>query len=267
MKKVFLRRLHYLIITVLSFVFIFNSLFAINNIDSEVIKLINEERVKNGAKPLVLLENLNKMALYHSENMLNGDFFSNTDLDGLNANARQAKLYPEMIGAISENLYRRDFISLSDKSTAKEAFSVWINNPDNKLNILDKDYNHAGVGSAKKGINTYIVVTFANLVAEVESIPSEAAYGEDITVKYKILNGSYPDNFKVFVEFPDKTARVDIVGTGRQYVGQAMYTPKLESDNVISITFPAEYGRGLYKITLAENGVYYNNSLRTVTVK
>lgn len=251
----------------ISFIFIFNTLFAINNLDSEVIKLINEERVKNGVKPLALLENLNKMALYHSENMLNGDFFSNTDLDGLNAIGRQKKLYPEMIGAISENLYRRDFISLSDKSTAKEVLNIWMKNPDNRLNILDKDYNYAGIGSAKKGINTYLVVTFVNLVAEVSSIPAEVEYGKEITVKYKILNGAIADDFEVFVEFPDKTARVDIPGTGRQYIGQAIYTPTFEEEGVISVTFPAEYGKGEYKITLAENGKYYQNSLKTVIVK
>ena len=88
-------------------IFILISAFALHAdvIEDEVFRLINLERSKVSLPPLPNNQRLHSLALYHSDNMAKNKFFSNTDLEGLDSKGRQLKLYPEMVGNITESFF------------------------------------------------------------------------------------------------------------------------------------------------------------------
>ena len=56
----------------------------IRAMEEEVVRLVNEERVKNGLKPLEISEKLMESARAKSEDMIKRNYYSHTDPDGYN---------------------------------------------------------------------------------------------------------------------------------------------------------------------------------------
>ena len=93
-------------------IFISSLFLNANAIEDEIVRLINLERSKSALPPLPVNNRLNSLALYHSDNMAKNNFLSNIDLEGLNSQGRQVKLYPEMVGTVSEAFNKLDVIPL-----------------------------------------------------------------------------------------------------------------------------------------------------------
>ena len=109
-------------------------------------------------------------------------------------------------------------------------------------------------------------ITYANIIAEEVDFKTEAKFGDDITIKYRILNKAPFTDFKIAVEMADKNAKV-IGDDGKTYIGVIIYDVKDAGNNVLSRTFKAEYGKGDYKISLLYKGERYQSNIRTITVK
>lgn len=251
---------------IIIFTFISTLMLSANAIEDEILRLVNLERTKVALPPLMVSSRLQAMALYHSDNMASKEFFSNTDLEGLDANKRQKKIYPEMIGSITENLYKLDVMSITDKLTAQNIVKNWMASPDNKRNILNPDFNYTGIGAVKKGVGVYVTETFGNIIAETVTIPKTAKYESEITVRYRILNNAPVADFTALVKMPDKDSKV-MGEDGKLYAGSAIYKAKNEGNNIISITFPAVYGKGEYTISLSYNGEYFPDTVNIIKVE
>ena len=191
-----MKKLNFVIILI----FLSTLILSANTIEDEVLRLINLERSKVSLPPLPNNQRLHSLALYHADNMAKNKFFSNTDLDGLDSKARQVKLYPEMVGNISESLGKLDVIPFTDKKAAETIVKNLMSTPDSKKNILNKNFNSIGVGAVKRGVGVYVTVTFADIVAESVDFSDTAKYGDDITIKYRILNKAAFTDFKISVE-------------------------------------------------------------------
>ena len=198
--------------------------------------------------------------------MANNKFFGNTDLDGLDSKGRQIKLYPEMVGTITERIAKLDVIPLTDKNAASSIVKKLLETPDDKKYIMSKDFNAIGIGASKRGIGLYATITYANIIAEEVDFKTEAKFGDDITIKYRILNKAPFTDFKIAVEMADKNAKV-IGDDEKTYIGGIIYDVKDAGNNVLSRTFKAEYGKGDYKISLLYKGERYQSNIRTITVK
>lgn len=252
--------------SIIILIFISSLILSANVMEDEILRLINLERTKVALPPFMLSPRLQAMALYHSDNMAKKGFFSNIDLEGLDAIGRQKKLYPEMIGSITENLYKLDVMSITDKMTAATIVKNWMASPDNKRNILNPDFNYTGIGAVKKGVGVYVTETFGNIIAETVTIPKKAKYESDVTVRYRILNNAPIADFSALVKMPDKSSKVK-GEDGKLYEGAAIYKAKNDGNNIISVTFPAVYGKGDYTISLSYKGEHYPNTVNIITVE
>ena len=252
---------------IIIFMFIFSLMLNANVIEDEILRLINLERSKSSLPPIPNNERLHSIALYHSDNMANNKFFGNTDLDDLDSKGRQIKLYPEMVGTITESFAKLDVSPLTDKNAASSIVKKLLETPDDKKYIMSKDFNAIGIGASKRGIGLYATITYANIIAEEVDFKTEAKFGDDITIKYRILNKAPFTDFKIAVEMADKNAKV-IGDDGKTYIGGIIiYDVKDAGNNVLSRTFKAEYGKGDYKISLLYKGERYQSNIRTITVK
>lgn len=249
-------------------ILMFISVLALNadTIEDEIFRLINLERSKVALAPLPNNQRLHSLALYHADNMANNKFLSNIDLDGLTTKDRQIKLYPEMVGNISESLYKLDVIPFTDKKAAESIVKNLMATPDSKKNILDKNFNAVGVGAVKRGLGVYVALTFADIVAESVDFNPTAKLGDDINIKYRILNKAASTDFKLAVETADKESRI-IGDDGKTYIGKVIYDLKDLGNSILGKTFKAEYGKGEYKISILYKGHHFLSNVRTITIE
>ncbi|MDE6181959.1 MAG: hypothetical protein K2F59_01970 [Eubacteriales bacterium] len=105
----------------------------IRAMEEEVVRLVNEERVKNGLQPLQISEDLMKTAREKSDDMATRDYISHTDPDGYNM-ATELK--------VGENISGWNI----DPSGA---VYDWMNSEGHRANILNPNYKYIGVGYAK----------------------------------------------------------------------------------------------------------------------
>lgn len=171
-----------------------------------------------------------------------------------------------MVGNITESFAKLDVIPLTDKNAASSLVKKLMETPDDKKYIMSKDFNAIGIGASKRGIGVYATITYANIIAEEVDFKSEANFGDDITIKYRILNKAPFTDFKIAVETADKDARI-LGDDGKTYIGAVIYDVNNAGNNVLSRTFKAEYGRGDYKISLLYKGERYESNIKTITVK
>ncbi len=105
---------------------------------SEVIDLINYERVQAGRDPLTEDPLLSEAAQTHSENMASDDFFSHTGADGSLPWDRIEKTGYQW-SAAGENI-------AAGYQTPEAVVEAWMNSPGHRANILNENFAEAGVG-------------------------------------------------------------------------------------------------------------------------
>lgn len=106
--------------------------------EQEVLRLTNEFRQRNGLKPLVIDQSLDRAADQHSKNMAMQDFFAHTGKDSSRPVDRAQKAGYES-GFVGENI-------AAGYRTAAEVVQGWINSPGHKANMLNPQYNEIGIG-------------------------------------------------------------------------------------------------------------------------
>lgn len=119
------------------------NLSATKSIESQVIQLTNNERAKNGLKPLAADWQLSRVARYKSAEMRDKSYFSHTSptygspftmMRNFGVNYRSA----------AENI-------AAGQRTPHEVVQSWMNSPGHRKNILSPAYTHIGVGHATGG--------------------------------------------------------------------------------------------------------------------
>jgi hypothetical protein len=128
---------------------------------SEVLRLSNIFRAKNGLDPLVANIELEKAAQDHSESMAMEDFFSHTDKDGKQPWDRAEEAGYDFT-AIAENI-------AAGQRSPEEVVNGWINSPGHRANLLNPNYTDLGVGyfkldndTGKVNYNTYWTQLFGS---------------------------------------------------------------------------------------------------------
>jgi len=113
---------------------------------NEVFKLVNEERSKEGLKPLVLDKELTESAIFRSaETVL---YFDHVRPDGTLCDTVSDRLHGENIAA--------------GQIDPEKVMDSWMNSPGHRANILDDEFESIGIGhfKASNGLN-YWVQTFS----------------------------------------------------------------------------------------------------------
>ncbi|MHB1006931.1 MAG: CAP domain-containing protein [Chloroflexota bacterium] len=125
-----------------------NAVDELTALEDEVIRLVNEERIKNGVAPVRKSPVLTQITRSHSQDMLVNDFVSHKGSNGFSSAERAlaAGYAPYGWGKayVGENI-------AAGLHTPADAVRGWLNSPTHRANLLRPEYREIGVGLAKGG--------------------------------------------------------------------------------------------------------------------
>jgi uncharacterized protein YkwD len=123
-----------------------------NIIESEIHRLVNEERAKAGKPLLQWSDRLTDLARQHSADMRDNNYFSHGNF--------AQRIRTVCGGAAGENI----FYSFGKDSSqiAQAAVTAWMNSPGHKANILSSLYHNEGVGIAVSSTKVYVTQDFCS---------------------------------------------------------------------------------------------------------
>jgi uncharacterized YkwD family protein/spore coat assembly protein SafA len=117
------------------------------SIESQVITLTNQERAKNGLKPLAANWELSRVARYKAMDMRDKNYFSHTS-PTYGDPFTMIKNFGISFTAAGENI-------AAGQKTAQEVVQSWMNSQGHRANILSTTYTQIGVGYAQGGSYGY----------------------------------------------------------------------------------------------------------------
>ncbi len=115
----------------------------ITGYEKEVIRLVNEIRVKNGLKPLIEDWELSRVARYKSQDMKDNRYFSHTS-PVYGSPFTMIKNFGISYRRAAENIAR-------GQATPQAVVNGWMNSSGHRANILNAAYTKIGVGYVKDG--------------------------------------------------------------------------------------------------------------------
>lgn len=113
------------------------------NYENEVIRLVNEIRVKNGLNPLTADWELSRVARYKSQDMKDNNYFShNSPIYG--SPFDMIKNFGISYRSAAENIAK-------GQKTPQAVMNGWMNSSGHRANILNSSYKKIGVGYVASG--------------------------------------------------------------------------------------------------------------------
>ena len=102
-----------------------------------MLQLVNDERKKNGLKPLEPMPELNKLAQLKSEDIITNNYFSHI-----------SPVYGSFAKMIYDNdiYYRSAGENLAKARNARHAFVLFMASSGHKANILSRNFTNIGIG-------------------------------------------------------------------------------------------------------------------------
>ena len=116
---------------------------AVTAFESEVVRLVNEERAKKGLSPLTQDWQLSRVARYKSQDMKDLNYFSHTS-PTYGSPFEMMKSFGISYRTAGENIAK-------GYSTPEAVVKGWMNSPGHRANILNSSYTHIGVGYVVAG--------------------------------------------------------------------------------------------------------------------
>ncbi|MBT2639479.1 CAP domain-containing protein [Bacillus sp. ISL-39] len=116
---------------------------AVSAYEQKVVELTNQERAKNGLKPLALDTELSKVAREKSRDMQNKGYFSHTS-PTYGSPFDMMKKFGISYRSAGENI-------AMGQRTPEEVVNAWMNSSGHRANILNSSYTHIGVGHVATG--------------------------------------------------------------------------------------------------------------------
>ena len=118
----------------------------ISKMEYKLYQMINQQREKNGVKPLKFSEMAYKAAKFHSNDMAELGFFSHVSPDGKQIGDRLKKFgFKTMNRTWGENIAMN--FNLPDP--LKHAVDSWMNSEGHRKNILNPKFQYTGVAIEK----------------------------------------------------------------------------------------------------------------------
>ena len=106
----------------------------------ELLTLVNTERAKVGAKPLVMDERLNQSAQKKADEMSSTNVFDHVNSQGIHGYQYIAEYAPNLCGYYSENI-----IGAMTTHTSQQSVTSWMNSPAHREAILNARYDLTGI--------------------------------------------------------------------------------------------------------------------------
>lgn len=118
----------------------------LRTLEQEVIRLINQERAKQGLPALTENWELSRVARYKSQDMIDKGYFAHQS-PTYGSPFDMMEAFGLKFSAAAENI-------AYGQRTAAEVVRAWMNSPGHRANILSRSYRFTGVGAAKKANGT-----------------------------------------------------------------------------------------------------------------
>ena len=115
----------------------------VSSFEAEVVRLVNQERSKQGIAPLVDDWQLSRVARYKSEDMMSLGYFSHNS-PTYGSPFEMMRSFGISYRSAGENIARGYL-------TPAAVVAAWMNSPGHRANILNSTYTHIGVGYVKTG--------------------------------------------------------------------------------------------------------------------
>ena len=116
---------------------------AVTSFESEVVRLVNENRVQNGLKPLTANWELSRVARYKSQDMRDHGYFSHTS-PTYGTPFQMIKAFGLSFRTAGENIAK-------GYATPQAVVNGWMNSSSHRANILNASYTQIGVGYVAQG--------------------------------------------------------------------------------------------------------------------
>jgi uncharacterized YkwD family protein/spore coat assembly protein SafA len=113
----------------------------IGALETEVIRLVNVERIKAGRSPLTENNEVSKVARIKSKDFIDNNYFAH-DSPTYGTPFDMLESFGIKFTAAAENI-------ASGQKTAAEVMNTWMNSSGHRANILSSTYNQIGVGVAR----------------------------------------------------------------------------------------------------------------------
>ena len=111
--------------------------------ENEVIRLVNEQRAKNGLKALAANWELSRVARYKSQDMVDNRYFSHTS-PTYGTPFQMIKAFGLTYRTAGENI-------AYGQRTPQAVVSAWMDSSGHRANILNASYTQIGVGYVSSG--------------------------------------------------------------------------------------------------------------------
>lgn len=115
----------------------------VTSYESEVVRLVNDIRVKNGLKPLTHDWELSRVARYKSQDMKDNKYFSHTS-PTYGSPFQMMKNFGISYRTAGENIAK-------GYATPEAVVNGWMNSSGHRANILNSSYTRIGVGYVAGG--------------------------------------------------------------------------------------------------------------------
>lgn len=113
------------------------------NMEQEIVRLVNQERAKQGISPLKENWEVSRVARIKSQDMATNNYFShNSPIYG--TPFKMLSDFGIRYSQAAENI-------ATGQQTAQQVMNSWMNSSGHRTNILNPNYNQIGVGVARKG--------------------------------------------------------------------------------------------------------------------
>ncbi len=233
----------------------------IRQFEQEIWRLTNLERLKEGLPPLLYDEGLADLARLHSRHMLNYGFFAHKDHLGDMVSDRKNKYYPQLIvSSIGENLAR--FFNSKKTYTPQEFVTGWMNSPEHRKNMLDKDYTHLGVGVVNHEERLIATQNFATPLVKLISKQAKCYNRKQKAVlRFQYMSPHPREELACVLWFPNREFRYRI-DENHYSVGSKPLKPKWLDDRTLEVELEFPAGRGMYELCFGFNDAYYSEGLK-----
>ncbi|HEU04570.1 MAG TPA: CAP domain-containing protein [Nitrosopumilus sp.] len=132
------------------------SLNSAEEVELRIHDFVNESRNKTGAVPLQFDPNLAEIARAHSQDMIERNFYSHVNPDGLDATARAENvgyncykdygIYAEE--GLGENIAQPGSRWITPEDLAYDTVTLWFNSQEHRENMNERSYRIEGIGVA-----------------------------------------------------------------------------------------------------------------------
>lgn len=233
----------------------------LSEFEHEIWRLTNEQRSKYQLPRLEYEEGLADLARQHSRDMVNYGYFDHKDHQGRMVSERHKEFYPQLIvSSLGENLAR--FTSTEMSFSPQEIVEGWMNSPEHRVNLLDPDYTHLGVGVVTRGDKLLATQNFATAIARLHTpLPEKFKRKDNYRLEFTYLSPRPWQSLNAVLNYPNPRTKFFIDKHHFTLGSEPLKIIWLDEEHfAVDLNFSA--GKGIYQLNFGFDGGYYQDGVK-----